>query len=183
MAYDETAQRALLDEASRKSAIVWLCIDGRSSARWHAWLGGHLYLLTGPGEQPEPGLAESGVARVVVRSKDDGRHLLTVDTDVSVLRPSDEDWAMATAELAKLRLNLSDPAHARERWADPAFTVYRLTPRFPLAELPGGLPDDSRRRTPVPTPATTTRPVSLTRRRVRRWRPRRSAAPARRPST
>jgi len=159
VAYDETSQRALLDEALKKSALVWLSLDGRSHGRWHAWLDGQVYLLTGPGEQPDPGLVEGSVVRIVVRSKDDGQHLVTADADTSQLRPSDDDWNAATAELAKLRLNLSDPAGAPTRWADPQFTLYRLTPKLPLVAAPGQLPDDSRRRAPVPTPATTARPA------------------------
>ncbi len=159
MAYDEISQRALLDEALKKSALVWLCLAGRSHARWHAWLDGHIYLLTGPGEQPDPGLDEGQVTRVLVRSKDDGQHLITVDADTAQLGPADADWTSATTELAKLRLNLSDAANAPARWASEEFAVYRLTPRLPLVELPSHLPDDSLRRPPVPTPATTARPA------------------------
>lgn len=158
MADDDIAQRALLDESLKKSALVWLVVDGRTHGRWHSWLHGHLYLLTGPGEQPDPGLVAGTASRIVVRSKDDSRHLLTVDADTSLLRPTDEDWAVATADLAKLRLNLSSPAEAAARWATPEFTLYRLTPRLPLVESPGNLPDDSRRRAPDPTLATTSAP-------------------------
>lgn len=159
MASVDISQRALLDEALKKSALIWLCLEGRSHGRWHAWLDGHVYLLTGPGEQPDPGLVEGSVVRIVVRSKADGQHLVTVDADTSRLRPLDADWSAATAELAKLRLNLSDPAAAPTRWAAPEFALYRLTPRVPLVAAPGQLPDDSRRRAPLPTPATTARPA------------------------
>lgn len=155
MAYDETGERALLDEALKKSSLVWLVLGGRTHGRWHAWLDGRLYLLTGAGEQPDPGLAGTPVVRIVVRSKDDQRHLLTVDADISRLEPSDSDWESATTELAKLRLNLSDASHAPARWTSGDFAIFRLTPRLPLIEEPGRLPDDSRRRAPAATPATT----------------------------
>lgn len=158
MAGDEVAQQALLDESLKKSALVWLVVDGRTHGRWHSWLDGHLYLLTGPGEQPDPGLLAGSRTRILVRSKDDGRHLLTVDADTSVLQPTDADWATATADLAKLRLNLSHPAEAAARWAAPDFTIYRLTPRLPLVESPDDLPDDARRLTPALTSATTSSP-------------------------
>lgn len=157
MAGDEVAQ-ALLDESLKKSALVWLVVDGRTHGRWHSWLDGHLYLLTGPGEQPDPGLTDGASTQVVVRSKDDGRHLLTVDADISLLRPADADWLAATADLAKLRLNLSHPAEASARWAGPEFTLYRLTPRLPLVESPDGVRDDARRLAPAATPATTSSP-------------------------
>lgn len=169
---DEVAQGALLDEALKKSSLVWLSLSGRSHGRWHAWLDGRVYLLTGPGEQPDPGLAEGADVRVVVCSKDDGRHLLTADADVSLLGRADADWAAATAELARLRLNLPDPAGAPVRWTAAEFVIYRLAPRLPLVELPGHLPDDSRRRAPSPTPATTAgAPPRVLHRRGRRGRP------------
>src|SRR4051812_17206276 len=107
-AADELSQRAILDEALKKGALVWVQVAERSHARWHAWIGGHVYLLTGPGEQPDPGLASRDAALVVVRSKDNRHRLVAFDAEVSRVSPDDADWAAATAELARLRLNLSD---------------------------------------------------------------------------
>ena len=157
MADDDVSQRAILDEALKRGALIWLQIGSRSHARWHAWAGDHVYLLTGPGEQPDPdpGLASGAAVRVVVRSKDNRHRLIAFDADVSVLQASDDDWPAATAELAKQRLNLTDAENAAVRWAAPEFVLYRLTPRLPLAE---GVDDDSsasERASPVPTDATT----------------------------
>jgi hypothetical protein len=154
-ARNEASQRAILDEALKKGALVWVEVESRGHARWHAWTGEHVYLLTGAGEQPDPGLVPGGTVRVVVRSKDNRHRLIAFDADVSLLRADDEDWESATAELAKQRLNLSDAENAPSRWATPEFTVYRLTPRLPLVEDVDDVPSESHRAAPVPTEATT----------------------------
>jgi hypothetical protein len=165
-AADEVSQRAILDEALKKGALVWLQIGERSHARWHAWTQGQVYLLTGPGEQTDPGLASVETSRIVVRSKDTQHRLIAFDAAVSRLSPSDPDWDIATAELARLRLNLSDAEHAPQRWRTGGQVIFRLTPRLPLAEDVEDVPDDSHRAAPVPTPATTAgrRPFVLHRR-------------------
>lgn len=155
MVDDDIAQRAILDEALKKGALVWLQVGGRSHARWHAWNDGHLYLLTGSGEQPDPGLSGGAAVRVVVRSKDNRHRLIAFDADVSELTPGDADWDEATAELVKARLNLADADSAATRWATAAYTLYRLGPRLPLVEAVDDIPDASHRETPVPTVATT----------------------------
>lgn len=160
---DETAQRALLDEALKKGALVWLYVDvpaaleGRGQARWYAWTGEHVYLLTGPGEQPDPGVSAGGSVRVVVRSKDNRHRLVAFDAAVSTLQPDDPDWDAATAELAKSRLNLPAADAAPSRWAaaSSGVALYRLTPSLPLSEPAAEPPSSSHRAAPVPTTATT----------------------------
>ena len=173
MADDESSQRAILDEALKKGALVWLELPAttngtpsRGHARWYAWNDGRIYLLTGDGEQPDPGLLDGTTIRVVVRSKDNRHRMLTLDADVAPLDTVDPDWGPATAELAKSRLNLSAADDAAHRWAGPGFTLYRLTPRLPLVEGPGEGSVESARRAPVPTVATTSarRPWVLHRR-------------------
>lgn len=167
MADDEISQRAILDEALKKGALVWLEVGGRSHARWHAWTDGHVYLLTGDGEQPDPGLSVGQPVRVVVRSKDNRHRLIAFDADLSELTADDTDWDDATSELAKARLNLADADSAASRWATPDYTIYRLRPRLPLAEAVDDIPDASHRETPPHTSATTAgrRPWVLHRRR------------------
>lgn len=161
MTPDEAAQRALLDEALKKGALVWVYLDpsadveGRGHARWYAWTGEQVYLLTGPGEQPDPGLSTASQVLVVVRSKDNHHRLVSFSARVSRLRSGDEDWAAATAELAKARLNLADADDAPRRWAEPDFALYRLGPGLPLIEPAADPPSASHRAAPVPTPATT----------------------------
>lgn len=152
---DAVSQRAILDEALKKGALVWVQLDDRGHARWHAWTGEHVYLLTGLGEQPDPGLSPGGSVRVVVRSKDNRHRLIAFDADVSVLTADADDWTAATAELAKQRLNLRDAEHAPTRWATSDFTIFRLSPRLPLAEDVADVPAESHRAAPEPTEATT----------------------------
>lgn len=162
----ETAQRAILNEALKKGALVWVELADHGHARWHAWTGDRIYLLTGPGEQPDPGLASAAQARIVVRSKDNRHRLISFGADVSRLHPEDADWDAATAELARLRLNLSDAEHAPERWASDDFAIFRLVPILPLMDDVGDVPSESHRAPPVPTDATTAgrRPFVLHRR-------------------
>lgn len=156
-----SVERALVDEAMKRSDLIWVELDQSdgsmtSRAVWHVWVEGHGYLLTGGGEQPDPGLREGRTIRVVVRSKDTRQRLVTFDADVSRLAPDDVDWESATAELAKSRLNLAAPEGAATRWATAADVVlYRLDPTGRLIELPGGYHDDARLAAPVDSPATT----------------------------
>jgi hypothetical protein len=153
------AGNALVDEAMKKSALIWLgeTGSGRMRAYWHVWLDGKVYLLTGGGEQPDPGLKERSEVDVVVRSKDTWHRLVAFRARVALLLATDADWPEASAALAKERLNLSDAEHAPERWAaDRRIRCYRLIPTGDLLEGPGvDYPSDSLRAAPVPSPATT----------------------------
>ncbi len=151
-------QQTLVDEAAKKSALLWLQTPAAPAGRavWHVWLDEHAYVLTGGGEQPDPGLAATSSVVVVVRSKDTTNRLLTFTADVTTVTPEDVDWPAATIELARARLNLRDAEHAPSRWAqDPAYRIFRLTRRGALRERPGAYDADSHRAAPVPSPATT----------------------------
>ena len=163
----DAGQRALLDEALKKGALIWLELDrdrvsagrpagaaARAHPRWYAWTGGTVYLLTGEEEQPDPGLTPGETVRLVARSKDNRHRLVTLDADVSTLAPVDDDWAAATAELTKARLNLSDAENAPRRWAEGGYRLYRLTPRLPLLDTSVD-EGESHRAAPIPSPATT----------------------------
>ena len=57
----------LVAQATKKSGIVWLAVPGQPLpvAAWHTWQTDATYVVTGPGEQPVPGLAEAtGSARL-----------------------------------------------------------------------------------------------------------------------
>lgn len=156
---DEVGRLALLDEAMKRSALVWLDVSGHSRAVWHAWLDGRGYLLTGGGEQPDPGLENGQMVSVVVPSKDTRQLLVTFDAGVTRLLPGDEDWGAATAELVKARLNLVNAEGAASRWAtDPGFTLYRLRPTGRMSQLPGSYADDAHRAPPIESVATTRGP-------------------------
>lgn len=152
------ANSALVDEAMKKAGLVWLGAEGSGQMRafWHAWVDSKLYLLTGTGEQPDPGWSERSVVEVLVRSKDNSHRLVSFRATATLLLGTDSDWEVASAELAKKRLNLHDAEHAPERWArNRTIRCYRLTPTGEVLEGPGGYPDESLRATPVPSTATT----------------------------
>jgi hypothetical protein len=154
-------ERALIDEAMKKSGIVWVHSSTAHSAQaaWYVWLDGAAYVLTGVGEQPDPRLGDASAARVSARSKETRSLLVEWVGAPSRVLPTDADWEQIATALAKARLNLPDPATAPDRWAaDPAIAIYRIAPTGPLIETPGSYSDASGRAVPVSTPATTAGP-------------------------
>jgi hypothetical protein len=154
----DPAELAIIDEAMKKSGIVWLDTGSGQSgqAAWYVWLEGAAYVLTGAGEQPDPGLSDAASVRVLARSKETRSLLVEWLGSATQIVAADESWDAVTAALAKARLNLSDPATAPDRWAaDPAIAVFRIAPAGQLGEAPGRYSDSSRRAVPPPTPATT----------------------------
>jgi hypothetical protein len=150
-----TAQTAaLVEEATKKSGLVW--VNGQ--AVWHAWVDGAMCVVGGPGEQPLPGLADGGTATVTVRSKDKGGRLVTWTARVRLLTPGGEAWTTAAAELKGKRLNSPDGEAITDRWAREC-TLFRLAPEGSPTELPGAMPTASGSAAPLPTPATTRRPM------------------------
>jgi hypothetical protein len=153
----ELLDRALVEEASKKSGLVWVRGAGAASARalWHVWHDGAVCLVgDGPGEQPLEGLVDGGSAEVTVRSKDKGGRLVTFPATVSELPSGSAEWEAAVAELKGKRLNAPDGEQMPARWAREC-RVLRLTPAGPVAPLPDG----SLAERPVATPATTRKPV------------------------
>lgn len=152
----ELLGQALVEEATKKSGLVWVQgPDGPARALWHVWHEGAACLVgDGPGEQPLPGLADGAEARVTVRSKDKGGRLVSWTARITQLEPGSEAWDAAVAELKGKRLNAPDGEAMTERWAREC-RVLRLEPT-------GGrepLPDGSLSAAPLPSPATTRRPV------------------------
>ncbi|MEW2153818.1 hypothetical protein AB0950_00765 [Streptomyces sp. NPDC007189] len=153
----ELLDRALIEEASKKSGLVWVKGAGAAAARalWHVWHEGAVCLVgDGSGEQPLEGLVDGGTAEVTVRSKDKGGRLVTFPATVSEPAPGSEQWEAAVAELKGKRLNAPDGEQMPARWAREC-RVLRLTPAGALAPLPSG----SLAQPPVPTPATTRMPI------------------------
>ena len=146
--------RALVDEATKKSALIWVRGTGHARALWHVWHEGAVYLIgDGPGEQPFPdGLADGAAAEVTVRSKDKGGRLVVWTAAVTEPAPRSEEWAAAVAELKGKRLNAPDSEHMTDRWAREC----RLLRLEPVA-VSGRLPDGSLAAVPLPTQATTRR--------------------------
>ncbi|MGW1884110.1 hypothetical protein [Streptomyces sp. NPDC001970] len=146
---------ALVEEATKKSGLIWVRGTGPSRALWHAWLDGAAHVVgDGPGEQPLPGLMDGSTAEVTVRSKDKGGRLVAWTAAVSELAPGSEAWEAAVAELKGKRLNAPDGERMTERWAREC-RVLRLEPRESSTEHPQG----SLAAAPLPTTATTRHPI------------------------
>ncbi|GHH81477.1 hypothetical protein GCM10018793_38930 [Streptomyces sulfonofaciens] len=151
----ELLGRALVEEATKKSGLIWVQGTGPVRALWHVWHDGAAHLVgDGPGEQPLPGLADGGTARVTVRSKDKGGRLVVWTATVTELAPESPDWQAVAAELKGKRLNAPDGEAVTERWAREC-RVLRLDPQSSttdFAPASGAAP-------PLPTAATTRNPL------------------------
>ena len=159
---------ALVDEATKKSGLVWLTRLGGPARRseppprpqpvWLLWHEGSGYVLHGGSEQPAPALegASAGAERVAVsvRSKDQGGRLVTWVARTEVVRPDGDEWAVVAPLLMAKRLNLPDGEAAPRRWAAEC-VVTRLVPTGELIESPGDLSAGSGAAPPPDTPATT----------------------------
>jgi hypothetical protein len=150
-----TLDLALIEEATKKSGLIWVRGSGADRALWHAWVDGAAHVLgDGPGEQPLPDLADGGAAEVTVRSKDKGGRLVAWTAAVRELAPGGEAWQAAVAELKGKRLNAPDSEAMTDRWAREC-RLLRLEPTAVHAELPGG----SLAAAPIGSPAVTRRPI------------------------
>jgi hypothetical protein len=123
---------ALIAEATRRAGVVWLSVPGqeRPFPAWHIWRDppGAAYVVTGPGEQPLPGLATAGRVAVTVPSKDSGGALVTWTAGVHRVDPASAEWDAVAGPLAAGRLNAGlGPGEITERWAR-AGAIFRLVP-------------------------------------------------------
>ncbi|MFB7107874.1 hypothetical protein [Streptomyces sp. NPDC056291] len=152
----ELLDQALVEEATKKSGLIWVKGPGvPARALWHVWHDGAACVVgDGPGEQPLPGLADGAAAEVTVRSKDKGGRLVTWAARVVEVAPDTPRWQEVVAELKGKRLNAPDGEAMTARWAREC-RVLRLEPTGTTAPLPEG----SLAEAPLPTPATTRRPV------------------------
>jgi len=142
---------ALLGEAMSKSGLLWIDVaEDRTWPAWHVWDETTAFVVSGPGEQPLPWLPEQ--VNLVLRSKDTGGRLLTVQATVQEIGPDDEGWGAATEALRAGRLNAS--VDAVERWAREC-TVRALRPFGTPVEGPGSYPTTSGAAPPPPSEATT----------------------------
>ena len=110
--------RALLTEATKKAAIVWLTVGDRPAYPvWCLSVGASLYVVTGPGEQPAPGLASASTVRVSARG-DHGGLIVTWTANVARVAPGTDVWSAIAPQLASKRLNAPEPADTVvNRWA------------------------------------------------------------------
>jgi hypothetical protein len=134
--------RALVEEATKKSGLIWVRGDGPARALWHVWHEGAAYIVgDGPGEQPLPGLVDGADAEVTVRSKDKGGRLVAWSARVSELAPRSQAWEAAVGELKGKRLNAPDAERMTERGTrSPTCPTARWRPRrCRLPRRPAGL--------------------------------------------
>ncbi|MBU2663026.1 hypothetical protein KOI35_05845 [Actinoplanes bogorensis] len=155
---------AVLDEALKKAALAWISVgDGPALALWVLPLDGTLIVLSGPGEQFAPGLAEA--AQVTVRLRGDNGGLIVVtEAAVTRLLPGSDVWDEVAPQLAAKRLNASGAADdVIARWVTTNCAVVRLTPVDEQAVERPNLPSDSGAAEPRETPARveTRRPFRL----------------------
>ena len=109
--------QALIAEGTRRAGVIWLAVAGqdRPVPAWHIWRDppGAAYVVTGPGEQPLPGVAAAARVTVVVPSKDTGGALVTWTADVHRVDPGSPEWDAVIGPLAAARLNADlDPGSA-----------------------------------------------------------------------
>lgn len=154
----------VLDEAVKKASIAWVSAgDGPAYALWCVPVETSLAVVTGPGEQHAPGLAEAARAEVRLRG-DHGGLIVTTEATVTRLDPSGEEWAQIAPQLAAKRLNASGTAEELvARWAGTGCALLRLTPAAETLVAAPDLPAESAAATPRETPArvTTRKPFRL----------------------
>lgn len=178
---DERFVTALVEEATKKSGLLWISVpDGERDTpgrpAWHVWLDGAVYVLSGGGEQPIPGLAEArergGEVTLTVRSRDKGGRLLRYQARARPIEPGTPAWDTAVVALHGKRLNAPDGERAPARWARESL-VTRLEPTGQILQAPGAQPDGDHAAPPRPTSATTRGPLPamIGRRRAGRRRP------------
>jgi hypothetical protein len=123
--------RALIEEAMKRAAVAWLTVpDIRPYPVWCLWSDDALYLVSGAGEQPAPGLELTArrAGRVEVTARGDhGGAIVTWPARVELLDPDSAAWDQVAAPLAAKRLNSADPRTLAARWRQTGH-VYRLSP-------------------------------------------------------
>ncbi|MBA3800168.1 MAG: hypothetical protein H0X18_13950 [Geodermatophilaceae bacterium] len=170
---------AALEAAMKGAGVVWLRPAGPTANAypsttgpiWHIWSDGACYILTGPGEQPVPGIIDGGRCEVTARNRIGGR-AVTWTATVSALDPGDPEWAAVAPKLAASRLNGGDPVAVLPTWPG-RLTILCLRPTGDMATAETGLPDGNQAAAPLPTPATT--PYRMPSDITRGWRRRRAA--------
>jgi hypothetical protein len=156
---DVARDLALVAEAARKSALLWLAAapGGRAYAAWHVWVDGAVLVVSGGLEQPMPVLDLLDADRrvlVTLRSKDTWGRLVTWVGHAETIAPDDEAWPSAATELHAKRLNSPDGEAQPDRWRRES-VITRIVPTGELVESPAHMPSGSQRAEPPASPATT----------------------------
>ena len=119
---------ALVAEVMKKAAVVWLAVGATPAFPvWCLASGDALHVVTGPGEQPAPGLVDAATVTVTARG-DHGGAVATWDAAVERVEPGTEAWAAVAPTLAAKRLNEPGPSTGlADRWAREC-ALLRLVP-------------------------------------------------------
>nr|WP_230417021.1 hypothetical protein [Micromonospora tarapacensis] len=152
----------------KKASVAWVAVGGGPSlALWCVPLEGVLFVVSGPGEQSAPGLAETDEAQVTLRG-DHGGRIVTWPARVTRVVPGTGEWDTLAPLVGAKRLNARGAtADLVARWAADGCVLARLAPAGQPAhgtELPAA----SLAEPPRPSPA-----VRVTRRPFRLHRVRR----------
>jgi len=176
---ESTEASAAVEGAMKGAGVVWLSPDqgptgtpmhpSSTGPVWHVWSEEACYLLTGPGEQPLPGIVHGARCQVTARDRAGGRAITWAAT-VEAVDPAGPEWGSVAPKLAAGRLNGGDPVVVVSTWPG-RLTILCLRPTGDLATARTGLPDGSQAAVPLPSPATT--PYRMPSDITRRWRRRR----------
>ncbi|WP_430780719.1 hypothetical protein [Actinoplanes sp. G11-F43] len=154
----------VLEEAIKKAAIAWISVaDGPAYALWCMPADSSLVVVSGPGEQFAPGLAEADRATVRLRG-DHGGLIVLAEATVTRLTPGSDEWNEIAPQLAGKRLNATGSAtDVVARWSADGCAVVRLTPAAESAIGAADIPAESHAEPPRDSPARaeTPRPFRL----------------------
>jgi hypothetical protein len=130
---------ALIAEATKRTGLIWITIEGQDRPRpaWHVWRAGTgpgapgaAYVVTGPGEQPLPGLAGADRVTVIVAGGLTAGGRVEWTAAAGRVEPGSGEWDEVIGPLVAGRLNAmlaegeTSPA---QRWATSG-AVFRLAP-------------------------------------------------------
>ncbi|RIV31326.1 hypothetical protein [Micromonospora radicis] len=137
----------------KKASVAWVAVPGGPAlALWCMPLEGALFVISGPGEQAAPGLAEADEAQVTLRG-DHGGRIVTWRAAVTRVAPGTDEWDTLAPLVGAKRLNSPGPTtELVARWAADGCALVRLAPAGQAvhgSELPAG----SLAEPPRPTPA------------------------------
>jgi hypothetical protein len=117
----------LITEAMKKAAVAWIAVGERPAyAVWCLWVENALYVVSGPNEQPAPGLSRAATVRVSARG-DHGGRIVTWTATVDRVEPGSPQWDAVVPQLAGKRLNSVTAEELSRRWAREC-EVARLVP-------------------------------------------------------
>lgn len=111
---------ALVEEATRRSGLVWLLPGGTGRAQpvWHRWHAGAAHLVHGGAEQPLEGVRDGDRVLVIVRSKErQADRVVQWWATARRVLPGTPSWSEVVPLLHAQRLNAPDGERQPERWA------------------------------------------------------------------